>query len=142
MCGYAGGVGVDTSQWSRAPLLNEKLTQRSGSVPPQALLTRVLCLSGRSAGQAPREDTAEASSSTSCHQEVLKAAYLNEIRMALGENSYSCFHDALLVYQKTDRYNAMVMVLANLAAEQPEHIGLLQSKGCFKNNLYLVENKM
>lgn len=36
----------------------------------------------------------------------------------------------------------MVMVLANLAAEQPEHIGLLQSKGCFKNNLYLVENKM
>ncbi|KAM8996481.1 regulator of telomere elongation helicase 1 isoform 2-T2 [Ara ararauna] len=85
-----------------------------------------LCSAGRNAGQAPREDTAEASSSTRDHQEVLEATYLNEMRMALGENCYSCFHDALLVYQKTDRYDAMLMVLANLATEKPEHIGLLQ----------------
>lgn len=102
----------------------------------------MLCLLGRNAGQAPREDAAEASSSTRDHQEVLETTYLNQMRTALGENSYSCFQDALLVYQKTDRYDAMVMVLANLAAEKPEHIGLLQSKGCFKNHLYLVENKM
>ncbi|XP_062484300.1 regulator of telomere elongation helicase 1 [Pezoporus occidentalis] len=85
-----------------------------------------LCSAGRIAGQAPREDAAEASSSTEYDQELLEATYLSEMRMALGESGYSCFHDALLVYQKTDRYDALAMVLANLAAEKPEHIGLLQ----------------
>uniref|UniRef100_A0A672UHH9 Regulator of telomere elongation helicase 1 n=1 Tax=Strigops habroptila TaxID=2489341 RepID=A0A672UHH9_STRHB len=136
VCGSAGSVGVTTLQWSRNPLLNEKLTQRSdlSRFLPKPC-SRVLCLSGHDAGQAPREDTAEASSSMRDHYKVLKTTYLNEMRTALGENIYSYFHDALLVYKKTDRYDVMIVVLATLAVERPEHVDLLQSKECFKNHL-------
>ncbi|XP_064023724.1 regulator of telomere elongation helicase 1 isoform X2 [Pogoniulus pusillus] len=80
---------------------------------------------GQNAAGAPR-GTGKASSSSRGHQEVLRSAYLSEVKRALTTDTYSQFCQALLAYKRTDNYDAMVPVIAALTTERPQDFHLLQ----------------
>lgn len=88
----------------------------------------VLCPSGQNAAGAPK-GTEKASGSSRGQQEVLRSAYLSEVKKALTTDAYSQFCQALLAYKRTDNYDAMVPVIAALTTERPQDFHLLQSKG-------------
>lgn len=140
-----GSFSSETCQKSKADILKRSplgvwqdvcgcscllLLQRSILlVPPQSVLTRVLCLSGQNASRAPRADAEEASSSRRNQPQLLRATYLSDVKRALDKSAYSRFHEALLAYKKTDNYDAMISVIAALTTERPEDFHLLRSKG-------------
>ncbi|KFQ30106.1 Regulator of telomere elongation helicase 1, partial [Mesitornis unicolor] len=89
-------------------------------------LTTGLNSAGQNASQAPRKDTEKASSSRKDHHQVLRTTYLNDVKRALTQGTYSRFYEALLAYKRTDNYDAMVSVIAALTTERPEDFHLLQ----------------
>ncbi|XP_008943821.1 PREDICTED: regulator of telomere elongation helicase 1, partial [Merops nubicus] len=89
-------------------------------------LTTGLNNAGQDASQAPRKDTEKASSSRRDHHQVLRTAYLTDMKRALTKSTYSQFYEALLAYKKTDNYDAMISVVAALTTERPEDFHLLQ----------------
>ncbi|XP_009997011.1 PREDICTED: regulator of telomere elongation helicase 1 [Chaetura pelagica] len=89
-------------------------------------LTAGLKRAGQNASRAPRKDTEKASSCRRDHHQVLRAAYLQDVRRALDKSTYSRFYEALLRYKRTDDYDAMIPVVAALTTERPEDFHLLQ----------------
>lgn len=70
--------------------------------------------------------------------QIIRSAYLSDLKVALDQSSFSSFFSALSAYKKTDDYGAMVSVVAALTTEKPEHFHLLQSKylpDCFSECL-------
>ncbi|NWR64713.1 RTEL1 helicase, partial [Bucorvus abyssinicus] len=94
-------------------------------------LTTGLHGAGQNAGRAPRKDAEKASSSRRDQPQVLRAAYLSDVKRALDKSAYSRFYEALLAYKKTDNYDAMISVIAALTTERPEDFHLLQRFAMF-----------
>ncbi|XP_042319514.1 regulator of telomere elongation helicase 1 isoform X2 [Sceloporus undulatus] len=65
------------------------------------------------------------------HNQKIRSAYLNDLKLTLDKSSFNCFFSALSAYKKTDDYDAMVSVVAALTTEKPEHFHLLQRFSMF-----------
>ncbi|XP_061864757.1 regulator of telomere elongation helicase 1 isoform X2 [Colius striatus] len=89
-------------------------------------LTTGLTSAGQNASRAPRRDTEKASCSRRDQHQVLRAAYLSDVKRALTQSTYSRFYEALVAYKRTDDYDAMISVIAALTTERPEDFNLLQ----------------
>ncbi|NWI66671.1 RTEL1 helicase, partial [Todus mexicanus] len=89
-------------------------------------LTTGLNSAGQNTSQAPRKDTEKASSSRRAQHQVVRAAYLTDVKQALDQSTYSQFYEALLAYKRTDNYDAMIAVVAALTTERREDFHLLQ----------------
>ncbi|XP_053250552.1 regulator of telomere elongation helicase 1 isoform X3 [Podarcis raffonei] len=63
--------------------------------------------------------------------QIIRSAYLSDLKVALDQSSFSSFFSALSAYKKTDDYDAMVSVVAALTTEKPEHFHLLQRFSMF-----------
>lgn len=62
------------------------------------------------------------------HDQMIRSAYLRDLKTSLDKSSINSFFSALSAYKKTDDYDAMVSVVAALTTERPENFHLLQSK--------------
>uniref|UniRef100_A0A8D2IJ85 Regulator of telomere elongation helicase 1 n=1 Tax=Varanus komodoensis TaxID=61221 RepID=A0A8D2IJ85_VARKO len=60
--------------------------------------------------------------------QIIRSAYLSDLRTALDKSSFDQFFSALSAYKRTDDYDALVPVVVALTTEKPEHLHLLQSK--------------
>ncbi|XP_054836585.1 regulator of telomere elongation helicase 1 [Eublepharis macularius] len=65
------------------------------------------------------------------HSEMIRSAYLSELRTALDKSSFNSFLSAVSAYKKTDDYDAMVPVVVALTTEKPENFPLLQRFSMF-----------
>nr|XP_008117805.1 PREDICTED: regulator of telomere elongation helicase 1 isoform X1 [Anolis carolinensis] len=65
------------------------------------------------------------------HNQKIRSAYLNDLRIALDKSSFNSFFSALSAYKKTDDYDALVSVVAAVTTEKPEHFHLLQRFSMF-----------
>ncbi|XP_078507813.1 regulator of telomere elongation helicase 1 [Lissotriton helveticus] len=63
---------------------------------------------------------------SSVDEKHLLAAFLSEVKEALGPENYRRFSTALTTYKKTDHYSAMVSEIAGLFMEDPVHAHLLR----------------
>ncbi|XP_066480126.1 regulator of telomere elongation helicase 1 isoform X2 [Tiliqua scincoides] len=104
-----------------------------GYKPEHSLLREERLLLAKNTGAHVRGDPSkEAPSSLKERQDqVIRSAYLNDLKMSLDKSSVSSFFSALSAYKKTDDYDAMVSVVAALTTEKPENFHLLQRFSMF-----------
>ncbi|XP_069506993.1 regulator of telomere elongation helicase 1 isoform X2 [Ambystoma mexicanum] len=76
----------------------------------------------------PNQDTTKGSQCDDSAREDKRnlAAYLSDVREALGPENYKRFSTALTTYKKMDNYLAMVSEIAGLFMEDPAHAHLFQ----------------
>ncbi|KAF7248721.1 Regulator of telomere elongation helicase 1 [Varanus komodoensis] len=63
--------------------------------------------------------------------QIIRSAYLSDLRTALDKSSFDQFFSALSAYKRTDDYDALVPVVVALTTEKPEHLHLLQRFSMF-----------
>uniref|UniRef100_A0A8D2KR29 Regulator of telomere elongation helicase 1 n=1 Tax=Varanus komodoensis TaxID=61221 RepID=A0A8D2KR29_VARKO len=107
-----------------------------GYKPEHSLLQEERLLLAKRAGKIRGSCAAESdepsrkppSSLKETQSQIIRSAYLSDLRTALDKSSFDQFFSALSAYKRTDDYDALVPVVVALTTEKPEHLHLLQSK--------------
>ncbi|XP_061486921.1 regulator of telomere elongation helicase 1 isoform X2 [Rhineura floridana] len=115
------------SEGSAGQLNSEQHLNRGGS----HLTSRSDVTGGNSAFVPDVPSEILSSSVKESHNQIIRSAYLSDLKMALDKSSFSRFFSALSAYKKTDDYDTMVSVVAALTTEKPEHFHLLQRFSMF-----------
>ncbi|XP_044310765.1 regulator of telomere elongation helicase 1 isoform X3 [Varanus komodoensis] len=123
----AGKQCEKTVKTSSVQLDSEQHLNRGGSY----LMSESGATGGSCAAESDEPSRKPPSSLKETQSQIIRSAYLSDLRTALDKSSFDQFFSALSAYKRTDDYDALVPVVVALTTEKPEHLHLLQRFSMF-----------